>query len=60
MIYIGVGPGPVKQTRKGGWEEDATRLSKENEQLEAYAAGTFPGPGLWSNRYHVAFIILVS
>lgn len=46
MIYIGVGPGPFKQSGKGGWEEDGTWLSKENEQLEAYAPGTFPGP--WS------------
>lgn len=35
MIYTGVGPGPFKQSGKGGWEEDGTGLSKENEQLEA-------------------------
>lgn len=46
MIYIGVGPGPFKQSGRGGWGEDGTWLSKENEQLEAYAPGTFPGP--WS------------
>lgn len=61
MIYIGVGPGPFKQAGKGGWEEDGTRLSKENEQLEACAPGTFPWAvvfGVIGN--HVAFIILVS
>lgn len=24
MIYIGVGPGPFKQSGRGGWEEDGT------------------------------------
>lgn len=50
MIYIGVGPGPFKQSGRGGWEEDGTWLSKENEQLEAYAPEPSLGRGLWSNR----------
>lgn len=62
MIYIGVGPGPFKQAGKGVvGKRMELNASKENEQLEACAPGTFPWAmvfGVIGN--HVAFIILVS
>lgn len=46
MIYIGVGTDPFKQSGKGGWEEDGTRLSRKNRQQETPAPDTCPV--LWS------------
>lgn len=62
VIYIGVGPGPFKQAGKGVvGKRMELNASKESEQLEACAPGSFPWAmvfGVIGN--HVAFIILVS
>lgn len=51
MIYIGVGPEPLKQSGKGGWEEDGAQLSRRRCRWRPMLQAPSLGRGPWSHRW---------